>query len=74
MFKNCSSLTSLNLSNFNISGNENISNMFIDCKSLGNLNIKNFKILEHPKHLDIQNIIWNTTKNIVICINTGGQP
>ena len=74
MFKNCNSLTSLNLCNFYISGNDNISNMFMDCKKLEYLNIKNFKILEHPKHLVIQNIIRNTTRNIVICINTQGQP
>ena len=74
MFKNCSSLTFLNLSSFEISGNDNISNMFTYCTSLGYLNIKNFKILEHPRHLVIQNIIRNTTRNIVICINTQGQP
>ena len=73
MFRNCHSLTSLNLSNFHIAGNDNISSMFIGCEKLEYLNLNNTTILENPKHLVIQNIIRNTTKNIVICINIEGQ-
>ena len=69
MFRNCTLLTSLNLSNFNISGDESISSMFIDCKNLEYLNIKNFNIEKEAKNSFIKNIIGNTTKDLVICIN-----
>ena len=74
MFQNCRSLTTLNLSNFRIEGNDIISGMFIGCRNLIYLNIKNFVIPKHKKHLVIENIIRNTTKNIVICLNTTSQP
>ena len=42
MFGNCSSLTSLNLSNFNTNNVTNMYGMFYDCSSLTSLNLSNF--------------------------------
>ena len=42
MFSNCSSLNSLNLSNFNTNNIINMSYMFSDCSSLTSLNLSNF--------------------------------
>ena len=43
MFKNCSSLTSLNISNFNTDNVISMKNMFCDCSSLITLKLSNFK-------------------------------
>ena len=42
MFCGCSSLTSLNLSNFNTNNVNNMSAMFHNCSSLTSLNLSNF--------------------------------
>ncbi len=42
MFFNCSSLTSLNLSNFNTNNVTNMNSMFSNCSSLTSLNLSNF--------------------------------
>ena len=42
MFDNCSSLTSLDLSNFNTNYVTNMSYMFYNCSSLTSLNLSNF--------------------------------
>ena len=42
MFCKCSSLTSLNLSNFNTNNVNNMSYMFCDCSSLTYLNLSDF--------------------------------
>ena len=42
MFSNCSSLTSLNLSNFNTNNVTNMDSMFYYCSSLTSLNLSNF--------------------------------
>ena len=42
MFFKCSSLTSLNLSNFNINNVKDMSYMFFFCSSLTSLNLSNF--------------------------------
>ena len=42
MFSDCSSLTSLNLSNFNTNNVNNMSYMFSYCSSLISLNLSNF--------------------------------
>ena len=42
MFYNCSSLTSLNLSNFNTNNVTNMGYMFFNCSSLTSLNLSNF--------------------------------
>ena len=44
MFYKCSSLTSLNLSNFNTSQVISMNNMFYECSSLTSLNLSNFNI------------------------------
>ena len=42
MFYDCSSLTSLNLSNFNTNNVTDMSGMFYECSSLASLNLFNF--------------------------------
>ena len=42
MFYNCSSLKSLDLTNFNISQVSNMTSMFYNCKNLSFLNLSNF--------------------------------
>ena len=42
MFLDCSSLTSLNLSNFNTNNVKDMSYMFYSCSSLNSLNLSNF--------------------------------
>ena len=42
MFKNCSSLTSINLSNFNTNNVTNMYGMFYGCRSLTTINLSNF--------------------------------
>ena len=42
MFYNCSSLTSLNVSNFNTDNVKDMSFMFSSCSSLSSLNLSNF--------------------------------
>ena len=50
MFNECSSLTSLNLSNFNTNNVNNMSYMFNECSSLTSLNTKDKKIFEELKN------------------------
>jgi surface protein len=49
MFYNCSSLTSLNLSNFNTNNVQDMSRMLEKCSSLTSLNSKDEKILKEWK-------------------------
>ena len=42
MFYNCSSLTNLDLSNFNTQNVKNMNTMFYNCSSLTNLDLSNF--------------------------------
>ena len=51
MFRNCSSLTSLNLSNFNTNNVNNMSSMFSNCSLLTSLNTKDKKILKEYKNI-----------------------
>ena len=44
MFWGCSSLTNINLSNFNTQNVKNMSSMFSRCNSLTNINLSNFNI------------------------------
>ena len=46
MFSECSSLTSLNLSNFNTNNVEDMSEMFYGCSSLTSLNTTDQRLLE----------------------------
>ena len=50
MFDECSSLTSLNLSNFNTNEDTDVKGMFSDCSSLTSLNTKDEKILKEWKN------------------------
>ena len=43
IFSNCTSLISIDLSNFNTSNLNNMNNMFYNCSSLTSLNLSNFK-------------------------------
>ena len=79
MFENCTSLKSLDISNFDTSKITNMEDMFKNCISLTSLNlsnfnfnsinIKNYNIKRLHKHEAIEQMISNTTKNLVICIN-----
>ena len=44
MFINCSSLTSLNVSNFNTNNVKDMHYMFYNCSTLTSLNLSNFNI------------------------------
>ena len=63
MFFGCSSLTSLNLSNFNINNVNNMSYMFYNCTSLISLNLSNFNT-NNVK--DMNSIFKNLNKNCEI--------
>ncbi len=56
MFYNCSSLTSLNLSNFNTNNVNNMSYMFWNCSSLTSLNLSNFNTNNVE---DMSYMFWN---------------
>ena len=72
MFYNCNQLTSLKLSNFDFSSlkyDRELTSMFFNCSKLNYLNIEKYQIKSERKHSIIEQIIGNTTKNLVICIN-----
>ena len=70
MFKGCSSLTSLDLSNFNTSKIVNMEYMFHDCINLEYINFNNLNNLNYLDNLlNYQNIFVNVSENIVICVN-----
>ena len=52
-FSNCSSLTNIDLSNFNIDNVTDMSNMFSNCSSLTNIDLSNF---------DTDNVLENKIK------------
>ena len=72
MFFNCSSLTSLNLSNFDTSNLSWMGNMFNGCVNLAYLNLQNFR--EVKESITINNVFNNTPDNIVICLNRESAP
>ena len=70
MFYECSSLISLNLSNFYISKVEDINNMFSGCANLEYINLKKFdekNLQDSPIYF--QNMFDKIPKNVVICIS-----
>ena len=70
MFYGCSSLTSINLSNFNTSQVKSINNMFDGCVNLEYINLKNFLELKLSDNIsEYSNMFNNIKDNIVICIN-----
>jgi surface protein len=65
MFRNCSSLKNLDLSNFDLLNISDISYMFFGCKLLENLNIINFSSINNP---DMSWMFENINENCkVIC-------
>ena len=60
MFNGCSSLTSLNLSNFNTNNVRDMSCMFYKCSSLTSLNLSNFNTNNVE---DMDDIFDNLNKN-----------
>ena len=69
MFLGCTSLTSLNLSNFNFSKVKTISKIFSGCANLEYINLNNFdKIKLSGNSFDYQEIFLNLPETIVICI------
>ena len=65
MFYKCSSLTSLNLSNFNTNNVQNMSAMFNKCCSLTSLNISNFNT---HKTTNMRRTFFGINKNCkIIC-------
>ena len=53
MFRDCSQLKSLNLSNFDTSKVKNMNYMFCNCSKLKYINLKNFKENNSPTITDI---------------------
>ena len=51
MFSNCSSLTNINLANFNTQNVTNMSHMFYNCSSLTNINLSNFNNTKHVTNM-----------------------
>ena len=66
MFNECSSLISLNLSNFNTNNVQNMSYMFNKCSSLISLNLSNFNT-NNVK--DMTGIFNNINKNCELLCN-----
>ena len=67
MFYGCSSLVSLNLSNFDFSKVIGVDYMFKDCFILEYINI--IKISETNELTSYQNMFSNTPENLVICMD-----
>ena len=67
MFSDCELLTSLNLSNFYTPVLSKMNSMFNGCKKLVYINLQNAII---SSTTDIQDIIINSSKNLLICLNT----
>ena len=69
MFCNCSSLTSLNLSNFNTKNVTNMSSMFSECSSLTSLNLSNFNT-NNFKYIYMSHMFYKINKDCnLICNN-----
>jgi len=65
MFYNCSSLTSLDLSNFDISKVSSINYLFYNSIKLEHINLINFDELNL---IFYDNLFYNIPENLVICI------
>ena len=66
MFRGCSSLTNINLSNFNTNNVTNMSCMFRGCSSLANINLSNFNTNNVTAMWSMFDGCKNLTKNKVI--------
>jgi surface protein len=68
MFENCIKLTSLDLSNFNSKMIINMDSMFSGCKQLKFINFYNY----NESSINFLNdIFYDTPKDLIICINKG---
>ena len=65
MFYNCSSLTQLDLYNFNTNNVIDVSNMFYSCTSLISLNIASFNLLGVDSYSMMFDGCYNLTLTIV---------
>jgi surface protein len=71
MFKNCSKLTSLNLSSFGTNNVKSMDSMFFNCLNLSYINLLNI----HDAEVDnINNILDETPKHMVVCIIENNAP
>jgi len=68
MFYGCSSLISLDLSSFDTHSVQQIYNMFFDCEKLEFVNFKKAQISGTTLN-SYENMITNTAKNIVFCVD-----
>ena len=66
MFDNCSSLTTINLSNFNTQNVTNMSFMFYHCSSLTNINLSNFNTQNVTNMRDMFYNCYNLEKKNII--------
>jgi len=66
MFYNCSSLTSIDLSNFDTSKVEIMEYMFYACTKLEYINLKYFT---ENESLTVKDFFYDVPDNIVICLN-----
>ena len=71
MFRNCYSLISLDLSNFNTALVKDMKYMFDNCINLHYLNLKNF---EQNNNLNYTDIFRGIPNNIIACINNTKAP
>ena len=70
MFKECSSLSSLDLSNFDTSNVEYIQNMFYDCTNLEYINLKIYHEISINSNSNYyKDMLKNVPENVVICLS-----
>ena len=62
MFNSCSSLTSINLSNFNTNNVKNMNSMFYGCSSLKSIDISNFNCDNITKTYYMENMFKGCNK------------
>ena len=66
ILRGCSSLTNINLSNFNTNNVTNMSDMFCGCSSLTNINLSNFNTNKVTDMSDMFNLCLKLNRNGVI--------
>ena len=69
MFYNCKNLISLDLSSFNFNFFLFYESIFYGCEKLEFVNLSKVLISNNASFVKFNNMILNTTKNIVICVN-----
>ena len=66
MFYGCSSLISVDLSNFNISEVEYMDYMFYGCENLQYINLEKYN---ESNYINMNNILYLVPENILFCLN-----